>query len=406
MVTDYHSHLPEQKAPRGRSIFPSNADGTRNVAGGSFLTSRMKATLDRRQVPLLMEHRVSRLVVNSKREVIGVEATKGTGEIVTVRARRGVIFGSGGFTQNPELCHNHLWGQIYGGCAVPTNEGDFVYLGTAVGAKLGNMKNAWWSRRLLEQALQSRSSSNLAGQPSGDSMITVNRLGRRCMNEKYPSNGNGQHHFEWDQSTNTYPNLIEIGIYDQFTRERFGGMTGAVVKPGVNAPYVLTGMTWEDLAKAIDDRLATLADKTGNFRLDSNFTANLKQTIARFNQFAETGKDLDFLRGESPMERSERRSGNDKPNPTMYPISATGPYYAVLIAAGTLDTNGGPRINAKAEVVDAKDAPIPGLYGAGNCIASPAGQTYWGHGGTIGPAIVFGRLAAQNAAKAPVKAVT
>ena len=43
-------------------------------------------------------------------------------------------------------------------------------------------------------------------------------------------------------------------------------------------------------------------------------------------------------------------------------------------------------------------SPIEGLYAAGNASAAVMGHTYPGPGGTIGPALVFGYLAADDIA--------
>ena len=404
---DYYAQLDENKAKRGRTLFPARPDGSRG--NGAYCARLLRDAIEKRKIPILFSHRATRLVKNQKSEVIGIEATDANGRTVAIRARKGVVFGTGGFTANADMCRTFLRGPIFGGCTVPTGEGDFVHIGTAAGAALGNMTNAWWWPVILEQALQFRSTPSGISQPGGDSMIQVNRLGRRVVNEKIQYNERTQAHFEWDPYTCSYPNLILFMIYDEFTRERFGETSGLILRPGLTGPYILTGQTLEELTAVIAKRLGEIADKTGGFTLDAAFLPNLKDTIARFNQFAETGKDLDFHRGEAPIEIAnfgERRPRNDKPNMMMYPISARGPYYAVMSAGGTLDTKGGPRINDKGQVLTAKGTPIPGLYGAGNCIAAPAAQTYWAGGSTLGPAMTFGALAGKHAASQPVKTET
>jgi hypothetical protein len=183
----------------------------------------------------------------------------------------------------------------------------------------------------------------------------------------------------------------------------------------VSAPYIIDGNTLDELAKNTNARLAQLDTKTGGFQLDSSFGENLKKTVARFNEFAKIGVDADFHRGECAYDRewttfpptvpSVQWPPKDSKNYTMYPLSPNGPYHAIILGAGTLDTNGGPIINHKAQVIDTENKPIPGLYGAGDCIASPTANAYWGGGSTIGPAMTYGYIAGINATQETVKEV-
>lgn len=74
----------------------------------------------------------------------------------------------------------------------------------------------------------------------------------------------------------------------------------------------------------------------------------------------------------------------------------TGPFYLIPAAGGIASTFGGPKINAKAEVVNTENRPIKGLYAAG---AAAGGVWYQDDigGNQLGGCMVFGRIAARNA---------
>jgi 3-oxosteroid 1-dehydrogenase len=92
---------------------------------------------------------------------------------------------------------------------------------------------------------------------------------------------------------------------------------------------------------------------------------------------------------------------NQTGNPTMFPISEQGPYFATIVCAGTLDTKGGPVTSTTGEVLDVDGDPVPGLYAIGNCAANPSSQAYLAGGGTIGPYIAFAYLAGRHVASQP-----
>ncbi|MFD0849038.1 FAD-dependent oxidoreductase [Sphingosinicella xenopeptidilytica] len=407
---DYWEAAPENKAPQGRLIWTKVDVAPGTITGGGADTIRqMGDWLAKKGSPIQLEHRVTKLVTNSKGAVVGVIATDSDDKQISFRARRGVHFGSGGFTLNEELRLNFQRGPVFGSCGPMTNQGDLVYMASAIGAKLGNMQNGWRFQLVLDQVLQTPGLATDVWGVIGDSMVMVNKYGQRVVNEKRPYSDRGEVHFNYDPNKNEWTNLVLMQILDQRAYDHAQGHYPLPPK-GATAPYIITAPTLDALADAIRKRLTEHGPRIGGFQLDESFLPNLKATIKRFNGFAETGNDEDFARGSFGYDRQwhERFGGpesiaaNDKPNKTMYPIADKGPYHAILLVSGSADTNGGPMINENAQVLSIANEPIPGLYGAGNCIASPSGRAYWGGGATIGLSLTFGYIAGNHLATAPI----
>ncbi len=405
-VPDYWSELPEDKAPTGRVLVPEGARESMSD-GGEVGVRTMSEAAARDGVGIRTGHRVQRLVT-ADGAVVGVEASTTDGATVRIRARKAVIFATGGFTHDRELRENFLSAPVYGGCAAITNEGDFVRIASSVGAQLRNMNYAWMCPIPLEKAVARR--ADLVGMFSvaGDSMIFVDKHGRRVVNEKLPYNELAQEFFRWDPTSGEYPNLVLVQVWDQRSQDHsasdeYGRL---IVPPGTDDGHVIRGGTLDQLAAAIAERLERYRAHTGGLALAEDFAANLHASIERFNGFAERGVDEDFGRGERAVQQLFNGLVKDEPgreNPTMWPISGAGPYYAALVTGGTLDTKGGPKATPDGQVVDDLDRPIAGLYGVGNCVASASARAYWAGGATLGPILAFAYRAANAAHAEPVK---
>lgn len=399
---DYGDHLAENKANNVRALEPNVGAGA--ASGGGSLAYQLESWLQGKDIPILLEHKVEEILMEEGRAV-GLKVDH-AGKTLMIRARKGVIFGTGGYAHNTGLLELHQKPGLYGSCASPGATGDLLVMAQQVGAKMGRLDTAWRTQVVLEEALANRALGGGVFFAPGDSMIQVNKYGRRCLNEKRNYNDRTRVHAAYDPVEAEYPNLFTFMIFDERTLDRYRGAY-PIPNDKREVSWLIEGEGIEQLASALRKRLQSLAGAVGSFKLDSDFSRNLENTIERYNNFARDGVDGDFSRGLHEYDRVWQKvfsavnaetdyPANDMPNPTMHPIDS-GKLYAIILAPGALDTSGGPEINHHAQLVSAAGTPIEGLYGAGNCIASPVGTAYLGAGGTIGLAMTFGWIAANHA---------
>lgn len=399
---DYAEHLPENKANNVRALEPSQGAGA--SSGGGSLAYQLEAWLQAKGVPVLLEHKVEEIIMENDR-VVGLRVNH-LGKTLMIKANKAVVFGTGGYAHNTELLELHQKPGLYGSCAAPGATGDFVAMAQKVGAKMGRLDTAWRTQVVFEEALANRALGGGVFFAPGDSMIQVNKYGKRCVNEKRNYNDRTRAHFTYDPVNADYPNQFLFMIFDERTMDRYRGAY-PIPSDKREVGWLIEGDGVSQLTVALDDKLRSLVGKVGSYVLDARFSDNLAETIKRFNGFAETGIDEDFSRGLNEYDKVWQKvfsavnpeteyPSNDMPNPTMHPIDSS-KLYAIILAPGALDTSGGPEINRNGQLISAAEEPIKGLYGAGNCVASPVGPAYLGAGGTIGLAMTFGWIAANHA---------
>jgi len=322
--------------------------------------------------------------------VTGV-VTERFGRRKTVRAKHGVIACAGGFEWNQELRNRFF--TIPGdtrSSSTPeeANRGELLEAGMAIGAATEFTETGWW---VPTMSIPLTTASNFeeihqavfdVGRPHS---VCVNRNGDRFVDEAcgYDRFGNAMMEDQLKTGANTPCWLV----FDATFRHKFtaGGIMPTALTPDRRIPpdwwdhYVFRAPTLRELAA----KLEVDADR-------------LEAVVARMNDYAKTGIDPEFGRGGNDYDRNFGDPAL-KPNPCLGEIGKA-PFYAIPVGLGDLGTKGGLKCDAQARVLDVNDRPIPGLYAAGNASGSPFGNAYPGAGGTIGPAMVFGFIAADMVA--------
>ncbi|MBI1181487.1 MAG: FAD-dependent oxidoreductase [Alphaproteobacteria bacterium] len=379
-------HITMSETPLGKSVPQPASDEEiarrkiRNERGcGQALIGRLlKGCLDRGIEPFT-EHAAKELILEDG-AITGVIFATPDGE-KTVRARKGVILATGGFEWNDDLKRAFLRGPLTHQVSIQTNTGDGLKMAMKAGAMLGNMREAWWTPvASVPKEENSMERMMIMGQRTMPGGIMVNRKARRFTNEAANYNAFGAAFHVEDVAKFEYENIPSWLIFDQHYLETYGfGMLQA--GPGEAPDWVMRAPS-----------LQALADKLG---IDGDA---LEKTVERWNANCAEGHDPDFGRGESAFDcwwGDPYKKGTKAA--TLGPL-VRGPYYAVEVCSGALGTKGGPQTDVHGNVVDIDGNPIPGLYAAGNVMASPFGMTYGGPGGTLGPGMVFGYLSGKHAA--------
>jgi len=346
------------------------------------------AVEEKRKIPVMLESPARQLHTSNRGEVIGVIA-KSEGKEISIRAKRAVVMTTGGYEYNERDLKNFVKGYPIYALGNPGNTGDGIRMAQKVGAGLWHMNGMSCPLGIKTPDIEAAFPATIVTPRH----IMVDKHGSRFVNEKAVELHAGLlavDHF--DTHTLEYPRIPCYVIFDEIARKA-GPITALAGMGYAGRQHKWSADNSIEIQKGWilkDDTLAELAGK-----IKTMDKATLEKTVAKWNEDMAKGTDTLFHR--------QIRSGD--PSSPAYKELATAlwsapidtpPFYAVELYPALLNTQGGPRRNTKAQMLDAFEKPIPRLYSAGE-FGSMWGIIYQG-AGNIGECIVFGRIAGKNAA--------
>ena len=282
-------------------------------------------------------------------EVLSAGATR------VIRARRGVILATGGFSRNTSLITKY----------VPLlRKADVV---AAEGATGDGLAMAAEFRAKVIDTEYIKASYGFIVRPSTmddlslveySGAIIVNRDAKRFVDESKPYKEIADEALR-QRGPLTYL-VFDEAIRRESMKQTPDSVLWAPIDRGRVPDYVI--------------RAGTLAEAAAGAGLDPEA---LRASVERYNGFALAGKDPDFGR----------------PAP-LVPIKAP-PYYIVPSRPAIIETYCGLAINERAQVLDQSGRPIPGLWAAGEVTGGIHGASFI-MGSALAKAAAFGRVAARS----------
>lgn len=281
------------------------------------------------------------------------------GRTTAIRARRGVVLASGGFTHDVGLLKMFVPRmanvQRIGGAG---NVGDGLRMAWRLGAGVRDTAHV---KATFGNHPSAGSDKHLLHFPIYRGAIAVNKLGRRFVDESISYKLLGDACLE-------QPDSFAYQIFDRPIMDR-------------SEPGVLTFDFEEALERGLIFEAPTLVELAAKADLDPDV---LQATVDEYNRYVAQGKDEAF-----------GRSGLSSGFGALVPIGVA-PFYAYPSTNLVLGTYCGISVDADTRVVDVFGDSIEGLYAAGEVTGGFHGVAYM-TGSGLSKAAVFGRLAGRLA---------
>ena len=291
------------------------------------------------------------LTTDENGRVNGVQVKDAHGEY-TIDAQA-VILATGGYESNPEMIANYDNPGLANIHLAPSqgNMGDGIVMAEKLGADLVNMDLIQLSCAVAPFSIQMQLPIKNNG------VVFVNKEGKRFTNEY--SEASSDRRITEDILKQTDAECF--GVYNETIYQNFM----AIEEKDFFDEYRMTGIDNSGtVIKA--DTLEDLAEKMG---VDQEAFLTTMSSLK-----------TDGIGNEEVVKLADTYKA--------------GPYYAVNLTPGVMDTLGGVRADTTGRVLNQEGKPIKGLYAAGEVIGNVQGA-YYSVG--LGEAVVFGRLSARNA---------